>query len=233
MKFFDTVFTKLLDITLTESLLVVIIGLLGAGLFSWRQSRTLQKNQFRFERSKLFLEEKKEMYSDFLRFYRGLQGIIYKAMQEIMDEALDKEKEITEAQISKAAENQISKVPESQISEITKLANDITANVRIYGDADLIDALNRCVKEISSLTKSKIDIENVKLIIREGERLVRAFRKNMGHDDSKLRAGSIMAIDVLEYPDPNNPEQQQDIASRQDVIFAACEGEKYKWLNDD
>ena len=221
---------KFLDVTL--------IGLLIAGLVAWWQSRALQKGQFKFEKGKLFHEQKKQLYSDFLLFNRGVKGMIEgqidKEFGKELDKEPDKKKEIAGEQLLEVTKRQISQMDKEQISEVNEFAKNFITNVRIYGDVDLIAAVNRYMRKTFLLMKSKIeDIDN-EIIIREGERLARAFRKNMGHDDSKLRAGSIMALDVLEFkPDSYNTEYQLDIASQQDEIFDACKGEKYEWLNKD
>ncbi len=64
-------------------------------------------------------------------------------------------------------------------------------------------------EEMASLTKG----ESPDAIIRRGERFFRALRKDLGRDDSKVRAGAVWAI-ILK------PEDRQK-------AFDACKGEKY------
>ena len=170
MKFIEIV-VEYADIANFLLLIVVLASLL--------QNRVLQKKQFRFEKSKLFHNEKKEMYSAFLSFYRN---------------------------IAKGK-----KMPE--ISQ-TKFMEEFIDKIRIYGDADVVYSWNRFMTAISSPDKLSDTTA-----VREAERLLRALRKNMGHDDSKLRAGSIMATHIIE--------------GEKGQAFDACEGETYKWLNDD
>ena len=162
-------------------------------LLSLWQNRVLQKKQFRFEKSKLFIEEKKEMYLKFLDF--------------IPRDAEDRKK---------------------KVAERPKFLDIFTDEVRMYGDADVIDTWNRYVREMSSAESKPHDTQK-KIIFCETERFLRALRKNMGHDDSELRPGSVMVARIAQAIQ----DKHKIIAPVQDEIFDACKGEKYKWLNDD
>ena len=154
-------------------------------LLSLWQNWVLQKKQFKFEKSKLFIEEKKEVYLKFLDFlHKTTKG-----------------EKMTE-------------------TDMMKSMNEFTDKIRTYGDADVVDTWHRFMKEVSSVeSESKDDDTKTNVTFREGERFLRALRKNMGHNDSKLLPGSIFATHIVEH--------------EKHLAFEACKDEKYKWLNDD
>ena len=207
-------------ITLPQFSITAFLVVLATAVTSLWWHRSLQKKQIKFEKSKMFAKEKKKLFSDFLCFQKKIK----KATKGLFD----KEKEIAEGQLSEMLDEQFSKAPDDLISEMVKLVDRITTNIKIYGDVDLIDTWNKYTKEISPFMTSKVEAINYQTIVRAEERLARAFRKNMGHDDSKLRAGSITATQILELvQDPH------DVAPVQNAIFDICKDEKYEWLNND
>ena len=170
-------------INLTEILNAALLVAVAFGLFSWWQSQALQKKQIKFEKSKLFIEEKRTMYLKFWKFF-------HKSMK--------------------------GKMPDTDLMEFMI---DFGTDIKTYGSADVVNTWHRFTKELSlAESQSNDDDTKAKITFREAERLLRALRKNMGHDDSELRPGSIFATHVKE--------------NEKYKIFAACEGEKYEWMDE-
>ena len=160
--------------------------LISAGFGAW-QYFALQNRKHRFEIFKENRAESKEAFDLFLSFINQILG------------------EVKESTKTK------------QISKDTKKLKDIQTKIQKIGSPEIVEAFDAFIDASVKFQTSQTDEQrtyNMEEMFRKIERVYRAYRASIGHDDSRLKPGIFSAMF-------GDKEVKQ-------MAYDACRNENYK-----
>lgn len=184
------------------------IGLTAPIVIAWLTARSgikrhfqLQERKHKFEMARANREESKKLLFDFREMTQNIFDSSKKTNKTVVEQKRQQNKQTEK--IKKNALDILCIAGPGVVKAFDNMLETSFEDAAISGNIETTEEVD------------EEDIEKTKSMARRIERIIRAFRADLGHDDSSIRKGTFTAIFML-----GNLEVRE-------VVFDACKDEDY------